>query len=510
MTGTEHLSRRKFLAGTVTLIASSVAGNGVGPGVARAAAQGDVVEWSAVDAVAAIRKGDIKAEAYAAALLQRCDAGKHLNAFISLDAARVMEAARAADRRRAAGAFLGPLHGLPIPIKDSVNTRDLPTTSGTPGLRNFRPKEDAPVVRALLDGGAILLGKTNIHELSFGWTSTNLAFGAVKNPYDPSRIPGGSSGGTAVAVAARMAPLGVAEDTCGSIRVPAAMCGIAGFRPTTFRYSPRGVMPLTSVYDTVGPHARSVADLALFDSVITGDGSRLRPTSLRGVRLGISRAHYFAGLDPEVERVSSEALKKLKDAGATLVEVDLPDLTKLVDAANFPIIQNETMPMIMRYLEEYETGVTFERLVTMASDDLKRDFGLFVLPGAKLKATQEVYEAARDTHRPALQLAFRKYFCETGAAAIVHPPTLVPATPIGQDQEVEVKGQKVPFYIVVSRNIAPASCAGIPGLVLHAGLTNTGLPVGIEFDGPAGTDRDLLALGVTLEQVLGRPPAPRI
>src|SRR5437867_2443802 len=305
-----HLSRREFLVGTTALAAVSIAGNGV----ARAMMPRDVLELSALDASAAMRRGDMKAEDYAAALLARCEAGKHLNAFISLDPAKVMEAARVADRRRASGAFLGPLHGLPVPVKDSVNTRDLPTTSGTPALRNFRPREDAPTVRALLDAGAILLGKTNLHELSFGWTSTNLAFGAVKNPYDPTRIPGGSSGGTAVAIAAHMAPLGVAEDTCGSIRVPAAMCGIAGFRPTTFRYSPRGVMPLTSVFDTIGPHARTVADLALFDSVITGDFNPLRPVVPSGVRLGISRAHYFAGLDSEVARVVDETLRKLGDA----------------------------------------------------------------------------------------------------------------------------------------------------------------------------------------------------
>ena len=123
-------------------------------------------------------------------------------------------------------------------------------------------------------------------------------------------------------------------------------------------------MPLTSVYDTIGPHARSVADLALFDSVITGDFSPLWAMSLKGVRLGISRAHYFTGLDPEVERVTNEALRKLVDAGAVLVEADVPDLTKLVDAANFPIIQNETMPMITRYLEEFETGVTFDQIQT--------------------------------------------------------------------------------------------------------------------------------------------------
>lgn len=471
---------------------------------------GDLNGLSAIAVCDAMRKSDIKAENYAAALLKRCEAGKQLNVFISLDPDKVMEAARAADRRLAAGAYLGPLHGLPIPIKDSVNTKDLPTTAGTPALRNFRPRDDAPIVRALYDAGAILLGKTNLHELSYGWTSTNLAFGAVKNPYDSARIPGGSSGGTAVAVATGMAPLGVAEDTLGSIRVPAAMCGIAGFRPTTFRYSPHGIAPLTSVFDTAGPHARTVADLALFDSAITGDFNPLPLGSLKGVRLGISRSHYYADLDPEVERVAQEALRRLRDAGAVLVEADVPDLPKLWSAATFPIIAHQTVPMTSKYLEEFGTGITFDQLLAAVSPDVKATLESFALPGGKTYPSNEDYDAARATYRPALQQNFRKYFCETGVAAVVYPTTLVPPVPIGKDQEVEIKGKKIPFFVAMSRNIAAGSGAGLPGLELPAGLTNAGLPVGVEFDGPAGTDRELLALGVALEQALGQIPAPRL
>jgi mandelamide amidase len=156
-----------------------------------------LIDLSATDAVAAMRQGDMTAEAYASALLERCEAGKHLNAFISFEPERVLLAARAADTKRASGATLAALHGLPIPVKDSVNTRDYPTTGGTKALRDFYPAEDSVLVRKLKDAGAIVLGKTNIHELSFGWTSNNQEFGAVHNPYDTSRIPGGSSGGTA-------------------------------------------------------------------------------------------------------------------------------------------------------------------------------------------------------------------------------------------------------------------------------------------------------------------------
>jgi Asp-tRNA(Asn)/Glu-tRNA(Gln) amidotransferase A subunit family amidase len=169
-----------------------------------------------------------------------------------------LEAARAADKARAAGATLGMLHGLPIPVKDSVNTKDLPTSNGTRALRDFKAKDDAAVLKPLFAQGAILMGKTNLHELSYGWTSNNATFGPVRNPYDPEHVPGGSSGGSAAAVAARIAPLAIAEDTLGSIRVPASMCGLAGLRSTFGRYPDDGIMPLTvNKFDQVGPLARS-------------------------------------------------------------------------------------------------------------------------------------------------------------------------------------------------------------------------------------------------------------
>jgi mandelamide amidase len=193
-----------------------------------AAAESNLVELSATAAVTAIRNGDIKAEDYARALLDRAQQLVSLNAFRTLDREMVLEAARNADKRRASGAQLGVLHGLPIPVKDSVNTKALPTSNGTRALANFKPKDDAAVLKPLFAQGAILMGKTNLHELSFGWTSNNAAFGPVRNPYDPTRVPGGSSGGSGAAVAARIAPLAIGEDTLGSIRDPSANCRLAG------------------------------------------------------------------------------------------------------------------------------------------------------------------------------------------------------------------------------------------------------------------------------------------
>jgi mandelamide amidase len=463
---------------------------------------------SAVDAIAAMKRGSLTAERYALALLEQCERGKALNAFITLDRERVLASARAADQRMRAGAKLGPLHGLPIPIKDSVNTNELRTTVGTPALRGFQPKEDAPLVRTLRAAGAIVLGKTNLHELSLGWTSNNQAFGAVHNPYDPARIPGGSSGGTAAAIAARMAPLGVAEDTEGSIRVPAALCGIAGFRPTTSRYSSAGVAPISSLFDQVGPHARSVGDLALFDAVVTGNFETIGPLALKGVKLGVARGYWFADLDAEVGRITNVALRKLQDAGVELVEAEIPDLSDLIQRTTLPIQAHDVFRALPTYLRDTGAGVTFAQVVAQASPDVKAFFKRFGAGGSGFIA-EKVYQAARDTYLPKLRENYRNYFTRTGVTAIVFPATTISATVIGQD-EVTIGNKKVAFSAAISRNIAPGSTAGLPGLVLPAGLTANGLPVSLEFDGPSGTDRTLLALGLSAEGVLGHLPPPKV
>jgi Asp-tRNA(Asn)/Glu-tRNA(Gln) amidotransferase A subunit family amidase len=470
---------------------------------------GDLPELSAGEAVAAMARGDITAERYAAALLQRCQAGRSLNAFITLEPEQVLAAARACDRHRGTGSQLGPLHGLPVPIKDSVNTRQYPTTAGTNALRGFRPKQDAAVVRALLGAGAIVLGKTNLHELSFGWTSDNQAFGPVRNPYDTARIAGGSSGGTAAAVAARMAPLGVAADTEGSIRVPAAFCGIAGFRPTIARYPNTGVAPISALFDQVGPHARSVADLLLFDSVVASEPAPMRQAGLAGVRLAVDRDYWFTDLHPEVERIATQSLRKLQDAGAQLVEAHLPGLTRLIELTTSPIQNHDFVPAVSEYLERYQAGVSFEQLLAAASDDVKHDIAACVFAGGRYYASDSAYQAARDVYLPELREAYRSYFARTAAAAIVFPTTMIPPPLIGE-KALEVRGRILPFRTAVARNISPASTAGLPGLVLPAGLTAQGLPVSLEFDGPVGTDRILLGLGLALEAVLGRLPAPAL
>jgi Asp-tRNA(Asn)/Glu-tRNA(Gln) amidotransferase A subunit family amidase len=508
MSNSDSVSRRAFIRG--------MAGAAITVPLTTFANPGSDSDWAALlqlsagEAVMRMSRGEITAERYARALLARCESLRALNAFITLEPSRVLEAARDCDKHRHSGGHLGPLFGLPVPVKDSVNTRDYPTSAGTPALRNFQPAADAPIVRSLRASGAIVLGKTNLHELSYGWTSNNLAFGAVHNPYDSRRIPGGSSGGTAAAVAAHMAPLGIAEDTEGSIRVPAAMCGIAGFRPSTGRYSTKGCVPITPLFDQVGPHARSVSDLALFDSVAADDWRPLQPAPLKGLRLGIVRDYWFTSLDGQVQHVTEQALQRLRQAGAELVETELPGLGRLIELTTDAVQNHDVRLSLARYLKDYRTNLTFEQVVREASPDIQAIFRSDVLAGSPNFVSEQVYAAARDVHLPALHRLYRDYFTRNGVAAIVFPATMAPPPPIGEDETVDIGERKIPFFTVVGRNIAPGSTAGLPGLVLPAGLTTTGLPVGMEFDGPAGSDRALLAIGLSLERALGAIPAPRV
>jgi mandelamide amidase len=508
----DPISRRRFLGGMAASAASGWACAGANPAEAavRPKATDELIHLGAVEAVALLRRGELGAVEYARALLEQCEAGRSLNAFITLRPEQVLAAASACDRRHQTGERLGPLHGLPIPIKDSVNTRDLPTTAGTPALRHFQPREDAPLVRTLRKAGAIVLGKTNLHELSYGYTSNNHAYGAIHNPYDPTCIPGGSSGGTGAAIASRMAPLGVAEDTEGSIRVPAALCGIAGFRPTTGRYPTYGCAPISPLFDQVGPHARSVADLLLFDSAITDSTTAAPPpVYLNKVRLGVIRPFWYSGLDSEVEQITTAALDALQRAGVELVEGELPQLPHLIELITDPVQNHDVKPSLTRYLIEFHTGVSFEELLAQASPDVQRLIKPAITPGTHDFVPEAQYEEIVRVHLPGLRAMYKEYFARSGVAAIVFPTTILPAPKLGEeDMQVEVRGRRMPLDEAMARNIAPGSTAGLPGLVLPAGLTPSGLPVALEFDGPAGSDRSVLALGLAVEAVLGKLPAP--
>ena len=457
------------------------------------------------EAANAIHTGEIKAEALADALLRRCAAHASLNAFITLDADRVRAAAREADRQRGSGASLGKLHGVPLALKDNLDTAEYATSGGTPGLAGNRPKRNAVIVEALLGAGAVTLGKCNLHELAYGITNNNAAFGPARNPYAPDRIPGASSGGTGVAVAARLAPGGIGTDTGGSVRIPAALCGIVGLRPTTGRWSQAGVVPISHTRDTPGPMSRSVADCVLLDGIVTGGPTEVSPAPLKGVRVGVPRKHFWENLDPELEQICEQALKRLNEAGVSLVDVDMSEEAAIDGEAGFPIALYETVTDLNRYLAEHQISMDYAALAAkVASPDVKGILQSLTGAGA---VPEEAYRKALQ-QRAKLQDTYRRHFHEHGIAAIIFPTTPAPAAKIGEDETFMLNGKALPTFPTFIRNTGPGSVGGIPGISLPVGLTKAGLPIGMELSGPPSSDLELLAIAAAIEPLLPKLPAP--
>jgi indoleacetamide hydrolase len=457
------------------------------------------------EAANAIRTGEITAEALADALLARAASHADLNAFIALDAERVRAAARDADRQRASGATLGKLHGVPLALKDNLDTAAYATTGGTPGLAGSRPKRNAVIVEALLGAGAITLGKANLHELAYGITNNNAAHGPARNPYAPDRIPGASSGGTGVAVAARIAPGGIGSDTGGSVRIPAALCGIVGLRPTTGRWSQAGIVPISHTRDTAGPMTRSVADCVLLDGVVTGGPTEVAPTALKGLRIGVPRQYFWENLEPELEQICKGVLQRLTDAGVALIDVDMSEEAAIDGEAGFPIALYETVTDLNQYLAEHGTGIDYAALAAkVASPDVKAILQSLTGAGAVPEA---VYRKALQ-QRSVMQDGYRRHFREHDIAAVIFPTTPAPAAKIGEDETFMLNGKAMPTFATFIRNTSPGSVGGIPGISLPAGMTKAGLPVGIELSGPPVSDHQLLAIAAAIEALLPRLPAP--
>lgn len=464
-------------------------------------------ELGVVEAAAAIRSGEITAEALAAALLQRAKALSSLNAFVNLDEAIVLGAARAADRHRTSGKPMGPLHGVPIALKDNINTAAFPTTAGTPALRRHRPSANAPVAQALIEAGAIVFGKVGMHELAFGITSNNAGFGAVRNPFDPKHVPGGSSGGSGAAVGARMVPASIGSDTGGSVRVPAAFCGVMGFRPTVLRWPQAGIVPISATRDTAGPLARKAEDLAAIDAVVTGADVPRAPSRLEGLRIGVPRSYFWEDIEPETARICQSALDTLAHAGVVLVEADLPGIGAINEAVSFPVALYEARRGLDGYLAGEGLSQRFADIVAeIASPDVKAVLASLLDPATAIP--EQAYREAISTHRPKLIDLYRSYFAAQNVAAVAFPTTPLPAPMIGEDETVMLNGRTVPTFLTVIRNCDPGSNAGIPGISVPVGVTSGGLPVGLEFDGVSGGDRDLLGIALALQRVFPGPPAP--
>jgi Asp-tRNA(Asn)/Glu-tRNA(Gln) amidotransferase A subunit family amidase len=277
------INRRQLL---VAAAAVAAAGSGLAHAKPAGTVTGEVQELDLTSAAAAIRTGAMTSESYVTQLLDRAENLSDLNAFITIDRAGVLEAARAADKSRAAGRS-APLLGLPIGVKDSYMTRGIATSFGTSVLKNFTPDRDATVVATLKKAGGIVFGKNNLAEMSYGLTGINEHYGQVKNPHNRSHITGGSSSGAGASVAARIVPAALGGDTIGSIRVPASLCGVVGFKPTPGRWPSKGTAPISGTLDTTGVLARSVADCILLDTIVTHSASPKVKASagLKGVRL---------------------------------------------------------------------------------------------------------------------------------------------------------------------------------------------------------------------------------
>ena len=453
-----------------------------------------------------LRTGQLTAEDYAGQILAQELRLHSLNVLVSLDAESFLAEARAADAVLRRGREAGELTGVPILVKDNINTAGRLTMAGTAGLATNVPDSNAPVLQRLLDAGAIVFGKANLQELAFGITCNNLHTGPVRNPYDPRMIPGGSSGGTAAAVAARIAPAGLGSDTGGSVRIPAALCGVVGFRPTTGRYLSKGVVPISHTFDTPGPITRTAEDAAILDRIIAPPHSDAAdagsPPRLAGLRFGVPRAALWSGVAVEVGQLLDGALEKLRDHGAALVEVDLPDVRRLVDEAGFTIVLFELLPDMEAYLADSRTGLTVDDLVRgIEGLDVRQSFA------SASAITRASYAAALDA-RKRLQAAYAQCFQENGLDAVVFPTTPLEAAPIGLDETVDLNGILVPTFATYIRNTFPGAIAGIPGITLPAGLTAAGLPVALELDGPANSDPRLLQIGISIEREALPPLAP--
>ncbi|MGE0239677.1 MAG: indoleacetamide hydrolase [Parvibaculaceae bacterium] len=462
----------------------------------------DLAGSSAAGLLAALDRGETTSVALARRLLDLCEQHRHLAAFHYLEPDDVLAAAAVADARRAAGIRL-PLLGLPLAIKDNINSAGIPTTAGTPLLDGHRPRVDAPVLRRLLDQGAILLGKTSMHELAFGITGNNTHRGPARNPFDPNRIPGGSSGGTAIAVALGMAPAGLGSDTGGSVRIPAALCGIVGLRPTTGRYPGAGVVPISGTRDTVGPMARTVADTMLLDQAITGEAPERREVPVAGIRLGLPDRFFFDDLDHDLATLIHGAIERLRSMGATIVPVDIGAMGKLYAAAGPAITLYETIPAIEAYLAENGLPLRFIDIARgAASPDVSRILLALTGDGA---ISPDAYRQAMSTDRPAMQAIYGALFARHRLDGMVFPATPLPAVPIGADA-ITVNGKNLPTFETFIRNSGPGSVCGVPGISLPCGRTPAGLPVGLAIDGPAFSDRHLLAVAAAIETIVAGAP----
>lgn len=453
----------------------------------------------AVELLSQLNSAQISAEEFAQDVISNFNANIDLNAISYFEPDVLLKAARHSDKERSAGRA-GTLCGLPFAIKDNINTTAYPTTAGTTALIDHQTKTSAGVVVDLEAQGGIVGAKATMHELALGITSNNTVTGAVCNPHDATKIAGGSSGGTGSAIAAGIFPAGLGSDTGGSVRIPAALCGIVGFRPTTDSYAGDGIVPICHSRDTVGPMARSVEDVVLIDSVLRRKYQRTADSiSMSDVTLGIPTNLLYENLESEVEIAIQAQLRCLEKAGANLVEVSFEHAWEHMHEINYVIGAYEAHRDMTAYLEAHAPHVSIEQLIEkIGSPDVGN---IFQAHDSEHAVSDDFYRTVMSVHRPAMQARYEAVFQQNNLTAIVFPTTQVRARKIGQDDFVEINGEAVSTFSAYIRNTEPGSVLGVPGISLPC-TDVKGLPIGIELDGIAGNDGNLLALAALAEHAL--------
>jgi len=446
-----------------------------------------------LEAAAALRARKVSSIELTRAALERISQlDGTLRAFITVMEESALSRARLADEELARGIDHGPLHGIPVAVKDLFLTRGVPTTAGSKLFADHVSDHDAAVVEKLTQAGAVLVGKTNLHELAYGITSANPHFGVVRNPRDPERIPGGSSGGSAAAVAADMVFMALGTDTGGSIRIPASFCGTVGLKPTYGRVSRYGVMPLGFSLDHVGPLARSVRDAAVVLQALAGYDPRdetsgrepvpdyLPPQnpSLEGLRVGLPQNFYFDRVEEDVSaavRAAAEAAEKL---GARVMPVRVPDIAALNTVARIILYAEASAVMEPHMHRRQEFGADVRAL----------------LEQGRLVAAADYVNAQR--LRRMLQNEFRALLKQVDCLLTPTTPT---AAPRQGEAYMDIQGQQEDVRLAATRLVRGINPLGLPALSLPCGLDRQGLPVGLQLIGRPFEEALLMRVAAALE-----------
>ncbi|KAA0677263.1 amidase [Roseomonas genomospecies 6] len=447
----------------------------------------DPATLTLTEAARAVRDGALRAEALADACLDRvARLNPTLNAFLSVEAEEALAAARRADAEIRAGRLRGPLHGVPLAHKDMFHRAGKPCTCGSPIRRGFRPERTATVLERLDAAGAVTLGTLHMAEFAMGPTGHNAHLGRCRNPWDPDRITGGSSSGSGAAVAARLAFGSLGSDTGGSVRLPAALCGVVGLKPTQGATPMDGVMPLSESLDCVGPLARSAEDAATLFSLITGrtDAAEGIGQGVEGLRLGIPNRFYCDGLDPAVAAALEQARAVLERAGARFVEVDIPDHEPYGDLANLVFTPEAAAihaPWLRERPQDYGPQVRARLLQ-----------GLMVPAATYLQAKQ-----LRALH---LRAMIDGPFTQCDALFV---PALRSRVPTAAQTDVGAGPAMAAVVAGVAALTRPVSYLGLPALVTPAGFDPDGMPVALQLIGRPHAEATLLRIADAHERAAG-------